>query len=259
MSRARAESCGVAVFARAPVAGEAKTRLIPLLGAQGAAALHGALLRRALAVASEARRRGPPVGEVTLHCASDRKHPFLETCREEFGVGLRDQAAGDLGQRMLAAFIEAGAPLLLIGADCPALTPELLRLCAAELLGGRDAVFLPAEDGGYGLIGLSRHMPALFADIPWGSERVMEETRAKLRESGLSWSEPAMIWDVDRPADVERIIESGVLPEWRGPPLSFSAEPRTRSEARGRESIACERPLSDSLPSASPPDPSLRE
>jgi rSAM/selenodomain-associated transferase 1 len=215
MSRARAETCGVAVFARAPVAGAAKTRLIPMLGAEGAASLHGALLSRTLGVVSRARAEGHEIGEVTLCCAPDTSHPVFTACREEFGIALLSQAEGDLGRRMRATFEAGPLPLLLIGSDCPVLTPELLRECAAEVLGGRDAVFLPAEDGGYGLVGLSRPAPRIFENIAWSTARVMEETRQRLREAGLAWSEPATIWDVDRPADVERLIDEGLLPEWR--------------------------------------------
>jgi hypothetical protein len=219
MSRARAETCGIAVFARAPVAGAAKTRLVPLLGEEGAAKLHAALLRKTLGVASAARSAGEGIGQrigdVSLWCAPDTSDPFFAACRAEFGVGLREQANGDLGARMLAAFAAARGPLLLIGADCPVLTPELLWRCAAELPAGHDAVFLPAEDGGYGLVGLKQAIPALFADIAWGSECVMEETRIRLRRAGLSWSEPATIWDVDRPADVARLVAAKLLPQWR--------------------------------------------
>ena len=214
MFRARAESCGVAVFARAPVAGAAKTRLIPLLGAEGAASLHRALLVRTLGVVSRAREEGHEIGATMLCCAPDTSHPIFTACREEFGIDLVSQAEGDLGQRMRATFEAGPLPLLLLGSDCPVLTPELLRQCARELLGGRGAVFLPAEDGGYGLVGLSRQAPRIFENIAWSTAKVMEETRQRLREAGLAWSEPATIWDVDRPADVERLIEEGLLPEW---------------------------------------------
>jgi uncharacterized protein len=210
MSPEPIEDIAIAVFARAPIAGEAKTRLMPLLGAEGAASLHRALVRRALATATEAH-----LGEVTLWCDLDATHPFFAACREEYGVSLRDQPPGDLGERMLGAFEAHRCPLILIGSDCPMLTTTLLRQCARELCEGRDAVFLPAEDGGYALVGALRPLDPIFAGIAWSTREVMAQTRARLRAAALSWSEPAIVWDVDRPEDVSRLIASGLLPEWQ--------------------------------------------
>jgi rSAM/selenodomain-associated transferase 1 len=209
MSRVRTDPTGIAVFARAPVAGQAKTRLIPLLGAEGAATLHAALARKALmsAVAAGA-------GEVTLWCAPDTSHPFFSACQAEFRIRLVAQTPGDIGQRMLAAFKASPGPLLLIGSDCPVLSPDHIRACAAELQAGLDAVFLPAEDGGYALIGLGRPIASLFAGIEWGTARVMEETRARLRVAALTWAEPATLWDVDRPKDVARLLSHDPL-RWK--------------------------------------------
>src|SRR5689334_14734736 len=135
------EDPGIAVFAKAPVAGEVKTRLVPTLGADGAARLHERLVEHALETAIAAR-----LGPVELWCAPDPAHPFFEGCAQRFGVALRRQRGADLGARMHDAFAATGAPLLLIGSDCPALTPADLRACAAAL-GTHDAVFVPAEDG----------------------------------------------------------------------------------------------------------------
>jgi uncharacterized protein len=214
MLRERIEGIGVAVLARAPIAGEAKTRLIPLLGAAGAAALHAALVRSAIRTAKQAR-----LGEVVLWCTPESTHPFFANCAETLGVALREQHSGDLGERMAGVFEAHGGPLLLIGSDCPMLTGALLRQCAQELGEGKDAVFLPAEDGGYALVGARRPLASIFGHIAWGTEHVMDQTRARLRAAALSWSEPAMVWDVDRPEDVARLIESGMLPEWQVTPM----------------------------------------
>jgi glycosyltransferase A (GT-A) superfamily protein (DUF2064 family) len=95
--------------------------------------------------------------------------------------------------------------LLLIGTDCPALQPEDLRAAASALLDGEDAVVIPAEDGGYVLIGLRRPIPALFEGMAWGTDTVMSSTRRRLREIGMRWRELPTLWDVDRPADLARL------------------------------------------------------
>ena len=203
MRRVKADRVGIAIMARAPVAGAAKTRLIPRLGAEGAAALHARLVRHALATAVAAK-----LGPVTLHCTPDRRHPFFAACATEFDVGLRTQPPGGLGERMLAAFWHR-SPQLLIGTDCPALRPEHLR-GAAEVLEREDAVLLPAEDGGYVLIGLCRPAYELFTGMTWGVDTVMAETRTRLSALGLSWSEPATLWDIDRPDDYDRLVREGL-------------------------------------------------
>lgn len=196
------EPAGIAVFAKAPVPGYANTRLAPLLGVEGAAALQAALIERTVATALAAR-----LGPVSLCCAPDRDYPLFARLAAAHGVGLFDQQGPDLGARMAAAFDTlAPPPLLLVGTDCPALTPEHLRDCAAALARGDDAVFLPVEDGGYVLVGLKRPCSELFAGIAWGTGRVMAETRARLLASGLSWSEPAVLWDIDEPRDYDRYL-----------------------------------------------------
>lgn len=192
----------IAILARAPVAGAAKTRLIPLLGPQGAARLHECLALRMIAAAAAS---GLPT---TLWGAPDASHPFFAEAARQYGVALRAQPAGDLGARMAHVFAQRRAPTLLVGTDCPTIDAALLGLCA-EALRDVDAVFLPAEDGGYGLVGLQAPQPALFEGIAWGSESVMAQTRAKAHALGLACAEPAIVWDVDRPEDVERLRRSG--------------------------------------------------
>jgi rSAM/selenodomain-associated transferase 1 len=150
INRVTGDRCDIAVFARAPVPGEAKTRLIPALGAEGAAALHRRMVRDILAKA-----RAAGLGRVTLWGAPDVSHASFAESATAFGVELRAQGPGDLGARMEAAF-HSTLPLLLVGSDCPSIEPSDLRACAAALQSGADAVFLPAEDGGYGLVGLAR-------------------------------------------------------------------------------------------------------
>lgn len=199
----------VVVFAKAPRPGAVKTRLVPLLGAEAAAALHARLVERALETAHAAS-----LGRVELHCAPDVNDPFFRSCAGHFAVALAAQAGGDLGARMLAAFesVLATHPrALLLGSDCPALTARHLREADCALREGTDAVFVPCEDGGYALIGLRRAEARLFDGIAWGGESVMADTRSRLGALGWRWRELEMLWDVDRPEDYQRLLESDLL------------------------------------------------
>lgn len=213
MKNADSSRVGVAILARAPVPGHTKTRLIPALGAEGAARLQRWLLQRTVAMALVA-----DVGPVFLWCAGDPHHPDFSLCRAYGPVSLRQQPEGDLGQRMLTAMQESATPdgVLVIGTDCPALTPSHLRQ-AAERLRHHDAVIMPAEDGGYVLIGMCEPLGSAFEAVDWGSGRVMAQTRQRLRATGCDWDEPTTLWDVDRPEDLPRLyalcpdVESVVL------------------------------------------------
>lgn len=198
----------IAVLARAPVPGAAKTRLAPRLGAEGAADLQRRLTLRTLATAT-----GAAVGPVSLFCAPDRNHPFFDECRQRFAIPLHDQCAGDVGARMrhaCATLLRGHDRVLLVGTDCPSLTSAHLAH-AAELLDDHDAVVWPVEDGGYVLIALRRAAPELFAGVDWGTPQVMAQTRERLRQLGWRWAEPAPLWDVDRPEDYDRLVDSGLL------------------------------------------------
>ena len=205
MSRASPDPVAVAILAKAPLPGLAKTRLAPALGADGAAALQARLIERAVETA-----RAANIGPVTLWAAPDQDHPAFQTLAALFGVKLARQPDGDLGSRMLAALDAARGPAVVIGTDCPALQPAHLRAAAEALAGGVDAVVVPVEDGGYALIGMRDPEPALFADMPWSTAGVMAETRRRLTRLGLSWREPARLWDVDLPEDVERLRREGL-------------------------------------------------
>lgn len=206
--RLAAREVRIAVFARAPIPGQAKTRLAPMLGEEAAARLQGELVRRALGTALAAR-----VGSVELWCAPDASHPFFAACAREFGVTLHAQRGADLGERMAQAFAAAlgeNASLVLIGSDCPALTPRALREAAAAL-GSHDAVLAPAEDGGYVLVGLSRADPGIFGGMAWGGSTVMAETRARLARAQATCKELETFWDIDRPEDYERLQREALL------------------------------------------------
>lgn len=193
-------AASVVVMAKAPVPGLAKTRLAKLLGPAGAARAQRGFVLRVLSTA-----RGASVGPVVLHCAMGEGHRFFALLAQRWGVHCVSQVEGDIGQRMqavMAAHFAAPAalPLLIIGTDCPALTPRHLQ-AAADALVTDDAVFIPAEDGGYVLIGMRRALPEAFDRIEWSTARTMAQTRERLSGAGVRWRELPALWDVDEPAD----------------------------------------------------------
>jgi glycosyltransferase A (GT-A) superfamily protein (DUF2064 family) len=189
----------VIVFARAPVPGRAKTRLIPRLGAWRAARLHARLIERTLRTA-----RAAGCGNVELH--------------------IKQQTGRDLGERMYRAFDKAlrlHRTVILIGTDCPVLSPGDLRRAARLLQGAADAVLAPAEDGGYALVGLRKVRKAIFEGIDWGSDTVLSSTLAKMREANFRCKLLRTVWDVDRPEDLDRLRLWGPARS-----LRFSSNPR---------------------------------
>jgi rSAM/selenodomain-associated transferase 1 len=197
----------VAIFTRAPVAGASKTRLIPLLGAGGAAHAQRVMTWHALETATAL-----PDASVSLWCAGDAAHPFLQLCGAHFKVECITQCDGDLGMRM-ADCLQRGLlmheQVLLIGSDCPAMTAAALADAAGALDTAR-MVFIPAEDGGYVLVGARRGglETGCFADVTWGSGQVMAQTRRQLAARGWrlsdDWHEMPALWDVDTPDDFRR-------------------------------------------------------
>ena len=198
----------ILVFAKAPVAGTVKTRLIPTLGAQGAAQLHRRMVRHTLQTACATGER------VVLYCAPDVTHDFFAACAEEFGISLAEQSGDELGARMAHALrdtLRTERRAVLIGTDCPALTVDVLQ-AALDALETHDHVFVPVEDGGYALVGARAASGAgalLFENMIWSHAQVMAHTRQRLRESGANWRELETLWDVDEAPDLARLVGHG--------------------------------------------------
>lgn len=196
----------IIVFAKAPVPGRVKTRLIPALGAMGAARLARRMLEDTLEKALDAG-----VGPVEL-CASPA---ISDVDWADFplpqGVETSAQGAGDLGERMACASLrgfDRNDRLLLIGTDCPDLSAQHLRRAAAAL-DDHEAAIYPALDGGYPLLGLRTFHPSLFADIPWSTPTVAELTLARLQ--ALAWRvwQGEALADIDEPADLAYLADNG--------------------------------------------------
>lgn len=190
------------VFAKAPVAGQVKTRLQPALNARQAADLHAQLVADSLA-----RFTARALCPVELHCAPDTEHPLFQTLARYHSIECRPQQGRDLGERMghaVARSLAAGHWPVVVGTDCPLLDAAVLATACAALMAGHPAVLGPAEDGGYVLLGLRRPAPVLFQDMDWGTERVLARTRQILLGLGWDWAELAPLWDLDRPQDLHR-------------------------------------------------------
>jgi rSAM/selenodomain-associated transferase 1 len=192
-------SSALIVFAKAPVVGLAKTRLIPALGAAGAAALAERLLVHAVEAAVAAG-----FDAVELCTTPDTGHPVFDPLARQHGLALAAQGEGDLGARMHRALARALLQhdrALLIGSDVPGLDAACLRQADAALA-THDAVFVPALDGGYALVGLRRPAPQLFEGMAWSTPQVMQHTRQRAAASGLRVVELVALPDIDEPADL---------------------------------------------------------
>ncbi|WP_339845830.1 TIGR04282 family arsenosugar biosynthesis glycosyltransferase [uncultured Halopseudomonas sp.] len=191
------------IFAKAPVPGQVKTRLIPALGPDGACELYERLLRHSL----EQTRDWP--GERLLYCAPDTIHPVIQTLALEHKLILRQQQGEDLGQRMANALADHSNGALLIGTDCPLL--DCKHLHAADLaLEQNDIVIIPSEDGGYVLIGERTPHPAPFSNMTWSHADVLRDTETRIVQAGLSlWLGP-VLWDLDEPEDLPRLSELSI-------------------------------------------------
>ncbi|MFO8024511.1 TIGR04282 family arsenosugar biosynthesis glycosyltransferase [Thiohalophilus sp.] len=211
-----APTTAIMVFARAPVPGQVKTRLIPALGEAGAAELHAALLEQTLKTASQLEDSA-----IRLYCQPDTQHSLFRQMADRDKLTLHPQDGNDLGERMSNAFAD-NLPhyqkVLVIGCDCPALTPDDLR-AVIEALDKQDAVIIPAHDGGYVLLGLRTFSPLIFSDIDWSTDRVCEQTTRQLDAAGLQWTALEPRPDIDRPEDLIHCPEhllTGVTNEMAG-------------------------------------------
>lgn len=193
----------IVIFAKAPVPGRVKTRLIPALGAEGAADLAAAMLD---ATCREALAAG--IGPIEL--CLDRDPGWSGAIPA--GVEVTDQTGDDLGDRLWRAALRVGAPLIFIGTDCPALDRARLR-AATDALAQYDAVLHPAEDGGYALLGLARIDRSLFEGIAWSTETVAAATLARIAALGWSVHVGETLHDIDEPADLPHVPPYLLSPE----------------------------------------------
>jgi uncharacterized protein len=185
----------LAIFLKAPRLGGVKTRLAAEVGDRHALRLYRLMAARTLAAAREAGL------DSTVWFAPADAAPEMRYWLGD-GWALRPQASGDLGARMAAASqaVARGRGWIAIGGDCPRLTATLLREAAGIVAAGEIAIG-PTSDGGYYLLGGPTPLPDLFTAMPWSTERVLAETRARLARVGAAWRELEALRDVDTAAD----------------------------------------------------------
>lgn len=187
----------IALFAREPVAGKVKTRLIPTLGSTGALVLFERLLQRQVDVLCRQR-----FCRSSLWVDGDVGAPVFRSS----GLPLFRQQGADLGQRMQHAarsILSEDDVVILIGSDCPDLDEDYLEHALQAMYSGVDVVIGPAVDGGYVLLGLRQSDPVLFAGVEWGSPRVLQQTIERIRSLDLDYLLLHPLSDIDRPEDLQ--------------------------------------------------------
>jgi len=194
----------ILLFAKAPVEGKVNTRLIPDIGVQAATKLQYDLTHQRLLMLTKAN-----LSALHLMCAPDRQDEFFLQCKQQYPITLIAQSGCDIGIRMLNA-VKAGLQhykyCIVIGTDAPALDEEIIKQAIDVLQTGTEVVFVPAEDGGYVLVGLQQAYDFLFQEINWGSAEVMQQSKNKLNENNVSYKELATCWDIDRLEDYQRYL-----------------------------------------------------
>lgn len=200
-------SARVVILTKDPVPGRVKTRTVPVLGPDGAAALHRLLVAHTLAVALDSRL------PVVVALDGDPAGAFAASLRSA-GASVQPQGDGDLGDRLVAASTGPGRHIC-IGTDCPTLSPADLRDAAHRA----DVTVGPAEDGGYWLIALDGRPPGvdnpahtLFRDVPWSTARVLETTLRRAEATGIPVNRLATRYDVDTPEDLLRLAADPACP-----------------------------------------------
>lgn len=194
---------GILQFAKAPVVGKVKTRLIKNIGAEAACQLHKELMSATSKMISESA-----IAPFELWVAGTKSEDFMKEGSQQFDGQCFTQRGANLGERMSFALKSAlyrWNYAVIVGSDCPAMDDKYLVNALTQLEQGAELVVGPAEDGGYVLIGAREHFPSLFEGISWGTERVMQQTREKALLLGIQLIELPTLWDVDNVGDLKRM------------------------------------------------------
>lgn len=194
----------ILLYAKAPIEEKVNTRLIPDIGVQAATKLQHDLIHQRLSMLTQAN-----LCTVNLMCAPDLQHECFLQCKQQYPITLFEQTGNNLGERMLngvKAALQHYKYCIVIGTDAPALDAAIIKQAIEVLRTDKQVVFVPAEDGGYVLVGLQKPYDFLFQKISWGSTQVMQQSRDKLKEKNVAYKELATCWDIDRLEDYQRYL-----------------------------------------------------
>jgi rSAM/selenodomain-associated transferase 1 len=197
------------IFAKAPRAGDTKTRLCPPLTPPQAATLYGAMIQDVLTLTADL----PGVERWLCYAPGSMAAAYFADAAP--GLRLLAQEGTDLGARLAhafaAAFTGGASQVAVIGTDAPDLPPAFIEQCFAHLTAGTtDAVFGPSLDGGYYLLGLNREQPSLFTDIPWSSTRELATSLQRADSAGIRTVLLPPWNDLDTMADLELFAQNKV-------------------------------------------------
>ena len=191
----------VIVLAKAPVAGKVKTRLMPQYTAEQAAELHQQMVKAVVAKVCG-------VFDDVWLAVDDVDHGFFKELQLEFDFELHSQGQDGLGSRLqtlsAASFVLDDKPVIFLGSDSPHVHISRYQ-SAASALQQCNIVIGPVEDGGYDLIGMTRHYPSVFDNIHWGTDSVFCETMRNISDLGLEVNALDMSFDLDRAEDIKRV------------------------------------------------------
>ena len=196
------------IFTRYPEPGKTKTRLISALGAEGAANLQSQMTKTTITKAKKLSNMMSLLIEVRF--AGGNLQLMKNWLRADLEIDLKyqEQGTGDLGERIKRAFESAFnqrmKSVVIIGADCPSLTADIMLEAFAKLTES-DVIIGPATDGGYYLIGLKKIIPELFEGINWGTSEVLSKTVAIAQDLNLAIDYLPELFDIDRPEDLEKL------------------------------------------------------
>jgi len=196
----------IILLTKAPEPGQVKTRLIPALGRDKAAAVYRQFLDQTLGTLHESR-----LAPLTIHCSPSIHHPWFQFASMQYDAELYEQSAGDLGQRMDSAIsttLQHAGSCVLIGGDCPSLQASDVDEALSALANGCEVVMGPAHDGGYYLLAARSNITPYLGNIEWGTASVFAETAQRLDHNHVKWHCLSMRADVDTIEDYELYFAS---------------------------------------------------